>query len=61
MMFLGYYSESNVKVGIIFVICVGVVGEIGYSDVDFWVVDDVYYLIILENINSKYVYYFLWI
>jgi restriction endonuclease S subunit len=32
---------------------------IGYSDIDFWAADDVYFLLTPENIESKFVYYFL--
>ena len=56
---LGYYHESNVKAGTVFVIAAGAAGEIGYSDVDFWVADDVYVFSGLNGINQKYLYHFL--
>jgi restriction endonuclease S subunit len=56
---LGYYHESNVKSDTAFIISAGAAGEIGYSDIDFWAADDVYFLLTPENIESKFVYYFL--
>lgn len=56
---LGYYHESNVKSDTTFIISAGAAGEIGYSGVDFWAADDVYYFLTPENLNSKYLYYFL--
>tara|TARA_R110001583_G_scaffold51161_7_gene159739 strand:- start:13937 stop:15067 length:1131 start_codon:yes stop_codon:yes gene_type:complete len=56
---LGYYHESNVMLDTTFIISAGSAGEIGYSDVDFWAADDVYYLEASENLKSKFLYYFL--
>ncbi len=56
---LGYYNESNVKADTTFIISAGSAGEIGYSSVDFWAADDVYYFITPENLSSKFLYYFL--
>ncbi len=56
---LGYYHESNVKADTTFIISAGAAGEIGYSDVDFWAADDVYLLLTPDNIESKFLYYFL--
>ena len=56
---LGYYHESNVKSDTTFIISAGAAGEVGYSDVDFWAADDVYFLLTPDNINSKFLYYYL--
>jgi type I restriction enzyme, S subunit len=56
---LGYYHESNVKSDTTFIISAGAAGEIGYSGVDFWAADDVYYFLAPENLKSKFLYYFL--
>jgi len=56
---LGYYHESNVKSDTTFIISAGAAGEIGYSGVDFWAADDVYYFLTPENLKSKFLYYFL--
>ena len=56
---LGYYYESNVLSDTTFIISAGSAGEIGYSSVDFWAADDVYYFVTPENIESKFLYYFL--
>lgn len=56
---LGYYHESNVKADTTFIISAGAAGEIGFSDVDFWAADDVYYFITPEFLESKFLYYFL--
>jgi type I restriction enzyme S subunit len=56
---LGYYHESNVKSDTTFIISAGAAGEIGYSNVDFWAADDVYYFLTPENLKSKFLYYFL--
>lgn len=56
---LGYYHESNVKAGTAFVIAAGAAGEVGYSDIDFWAADDVYFFYELNGINQKYLYHFL--
>ena len=51
---LGYYHESNVKSDTAFIISAGAAGEIGYSDVDFWAADDVYFFLTSDGINSKF-------
>ncbi len=56
---LGYYNEYNVKADTTFVISAGAAGEVGYSAHDFWAADDVYYFQTPNNIESKFVYYFL--
>jgi type I restriction enzyme, S subunit len=56
---LGYYPESNVESDTTFIISAGAAGEIGYSSVDFWAADNVYYFLAPENLNSKFLYYFL--
>jgi len=56
---LGYYHESNVQSDTTFIISAGAAGEIGYSGVDFWAADDVYYFVTPENLKSKYLYYYL--
>ncbi len=56
---LGYYHESNVKFDTTFIISAGAAGEIGYSAVDFWAADDVYFFLTPDNIESKFLYHFL--
>ena len=56
---LGFYDKSNVCGDSTFIIGAGAAGEIGYSHVDFWAADDIYYFIPLTNVYSKYLYYFL--
>ena len=56
---LGYYHESNVQADTAFIISAGSAGEIGYSSVDFWAADDVYYFITPKNLRSKFLYYYL--
>ena len=56
---LGYYHKSNVEADTTFVISAGSAGEIGYSSVNFWAADDVYYFITPEIYRSKFLYYFL--
>lgn len=58
---LGFYNKSNVRGDSTFIISAGAAGEIGYSSVDFWAADDIYYFIPSANICSKYLYYFLMI
>ncbi|HML84790.1 MAG TPA: restriction endonuclease subunit S, partial [Bacteroidales bacterium] len=53
---LGYYHESNVEADTAFIISAGSAGEIGYSSVDFWAADDVYYFTPPENYKSKFLY-----
>ena len=56
---LGYYHESNVPADSIFIITAGAAGEIGYSSDNFWAADDVYFASEVNNLKSKYLYYFL--
>ena len=56
---LGYYHESNVESDTTFIISAGSAGDIGYSNVDFWAADDVYFLSKSDNIDSKFLYHFL--
>jgi type I restriction enzyme S subunit len=56
---LGYFHESNVKADTTFIICAGAAGEIGYSNVNFWAADDVYYFPKNSDISSKYLYHYL--
>lgn len=37
----------------------GSAGEIGYSDVDFWAADDVYYFVTKNDLKSRFLYHFL--
>ena len=56
---LGYFDNSNVDGDSTFIISAGAAGEIGYSSVDFWAADDIYYFIPSAMVCSKYLYYFL--
>ena len=56
---LGYYEESNVTAGTLFIVCAGAAGEIGYSIEPFWAADDVYYFESNELLNSKFLYHYL--
>src|SRR5690606_39576958 len=56
---LGYYHKSNVRANTTFIISAGAAGEIGYSDVDFWAADDVYYFVTPQSLKSKFLYYYL--
>lgn len=56
---LGYYYESNVTGGTVFVIAAGAAGEVGYSDVEFWAADDIYYFTVDNNLSSRYLYHYL--
>ena len=56
---LGYHTESNCLAKTAFVICAGAAGEVGFSDIPFWAADDCHYFICPENLNSRYLYYFL--
>ena len=56
---LGYFDNSNVDRDSTFIISAGAAGEIGYSSVDFWAADDIYYFIPSTMVCSKYLYYFL--
>lgn len=56
---LGFYDKSNVCGDTTFIISAGAAGEIGYSSVNFWAADDIYYFIPITTICSKYLYHFL--
>lgn len=56
---LGYHHEYNAKSDTTFIISAGAAGEIGYSHVDFWAADDVYFFLTPNEIKSKFLYYFL--
>ncbi len=56
---LGYYHETNVQFDTTFIIGAGAAGEIGYSDIDFWAADDVYFFAKSEIFESKFLYHFL--
>lgn len=56
---LGFYDESNVCGDTTFIISAGAAGEIGYSSMDFWAADDIYYFILTTDLCNKYLYYFL--
>lgn len=56
---LGYYHESNAKSQTTFVIVAGAAGEVGYSEVDFWAADDVYFFPATNILNNKYLFHFL--
>lgn len=56
---LGYYHKSNVIADTTFIISAGSAGEIGYSSVDFWAADDVYYFVTKNDLKSRFLYYFL--
>ncbi len=49
---LGFYHESNVETGTVFVICAGSAGEIGYSKDQFWAADDVHFAVVPEVVSS---------
>ncbi len=54
---LGYYHESNVKQDTTFIIAAGAAGKIGYSNVDFWAADDVYFCVTSDVVISKFLFY----
>ena len=56
---LGYYHKNNVIADTTFIISAGSAGEIGYSDVDFWAADDVYYFVTKNDLKSRFLYHFL--
>ena len=56
---LGYYQKNNVIADTTFIISAGSAGEIGYSDVDFWAADDVYYFVTKNDLKSRFLYHFL--
>ena len=55
---LGYYHKNNVIADTTFIISAGSAGEIGYSDVDFWAADDVYYFVTKNDLKSRFLYHF---
>jgi type I restriction enzyme, S subunit len=56
---LGYYHEKNAEADTTFVIVAGAAGEVGFSNVDFWAADDVYFFPSVSAIENKYLYHFL--
>ncbi|MFP4700722.1 restriction endonuclease subunit S [Pasteurella multocida] len=57
---LGYFSESNCRAYMTFIISAGAAGEIGFSNEEFWACDDCYYFDCpKESLNDKFLYYFL--
>lgn len=56
---LGYKDEFNYPSNVAFVISAGAAGDVGYSEVPFWVADDCLTITCPSNIENKYVYYFL--
>lgn len=56
---LGYYHKNNVIADTTFIISAGSAGEIGYSDVNFWAADDVYYFVTKNDLKSRFLYHFL--
>ena len=56
---LGYYDKSNNQADTSFVITAGSAGEVGYSNIDFWAADDCFALICPDNLQSKFLYYYL--
>lgn len=51
---LGYYHKNNVIADTTFIISAGSAGEIGYSDVDFWAADDVYYFVTKNDLKVDF-------
>lgn len=56
---LGYYHENNVDAHTTFIISAGSAGEIGFCNEKFWAADDVYYFEPDDELNNKFLYYFL--
>ena len=56
---LGRYSEYNRKANQTMVINTGSVGEVVWSSVDFWSSDGTFVIKTSNNINDKFLYYFL--
>ena len=54
---LGYYSESNRRSNIPFVIAAGAAGKLGYSYTEFWAADDCYTIVNNRNVYGRYLYY----
>ena len=56
---LGYYDKSNRKAYSVYLIGAGAAGKIGFSDTEFWAADDCYTFDDLNQIDDKFLYYFL--
>ena len=56
---LGFYTEYSCYAGSVYVIAAGNAGDIGYSEIAFWAADDCYYYEQSNDINQKYLYYYL--
>ena len=56
---LGYNHSANYPANTTFVISAGAAGEIGYSNIPFWAADDCLCISSPNNMNNKYIYYFL--
>jgi type I restriction enzyme, S subunit len=56
---LGYYDKNNNQANTTFIITAGSAGEVGYSNIDFWAADDCFTLICPNNLQSKFLYYYL--
>ncbi len=56
---LGYYDKFNRKANQTMIINTGSVGEVAWSDVEFWSSDGTFVIETGENIIDKYLYYFL--
>jgi len=57
---LGYYGQSNRKANTVMVINVGSsAGTVGFSNVDFWSSDGCFCIEHSDNLNSKFLYYYL--
>lgn len=56
---LGYYHLSNTPAYTTFVISAGAAGKIGFSDIPFWAADDCLRITCPDNLNDRFLYYFL--
>lgn len=56
---LGYYDDCNFRANKTFIIAAGAAGEIGFSTTDFWAADDCFVFDCGEDIDDKYLYYYL--
>ena len=56
---LGYFDKSNRKAYSVYLIGAGAAGKIGFSDIEFWAADDCYTFDDLNQVNDKFLYYFL--
>ena len=56
---LGYFDKSNRKAYSVYLIGAGAAGKIGFSDIEFWAADDCYTFDDLNQIDDKFLYYFL--